>query len=114
MASSTQVIHAYRSLYRNLLKAVQHTIPARFVVRDQLRSAFREKGASFDETGIKRTVWFLEAASKERGLEHKILKNLIAVQRKRYPRDNKQFKKALKPAGLVSLFCWCLLEVALN
>ncbi|KAM0426965.1 hypothetical protein ACHAPT_007863 [Fusarium lateritium] len=79
----SEVTHAYRRLYRCLLKAVQHTIPARFVVRDQLRAAFREPGARFEEKAIKRTVWFLEAAAKEKGMEHRILKNLIRVHLKR-------------------------------
>ncbi|KAF4126321.1 Pfam:DUF1763 [Geosmithia morbida] len=77
------VIHAYRRLYRSVLRAVQHARPARFVVRDQLRSAFREPGAQLDGQAVKRTVWFLEAAAKERGLEHKVLKNLVDVRLRR-------------------------------
>ncbi|KAL4722634.1 hypothetical protein ACLX1H_010515 [Fusarium chlamydosporum] len=84
MASTTQITHAYRSLYRNLLKAVQYSTPARYVARDQLRRAFREPGATYDERGIKRTNWFLEAAAKEKGMEHRILKNLIRVQQMRF------------------------------
>ncbi|KFH41469.1 hypothetical protein ACRE_078120 [Hapsidospora chrysogenum ATCC 11550] len=77
------IIHAYRRLYRSLLQAVQYATPARYIARDQLRAAFREPDATLDPEGIKRTVWFLQAASKERGLEHKILKNLIEVQGRR-------------------------------
>ncbi|EKJ76780.1 hypothetical protein NXS19_009786 [Fusarium pseudograminearum] len=84
MASTTQISHAYRSLYRNILKAVQYSSPARFVARDQLRRAFREPGATYDERGIKRTNWFLEAAAKEKGMEHRILKNLLRVQKMRF------------------------------
>ncbi|KAM5351877.1 hypothetical protein ACJ41O_004600 [Fusarium nematophilum] len=83
MASNTEIVHAYRHLYRNLLRAVQYTVPARLVARDQLRSAFREPGATFDRLGVKRTIWFLEAAAKEKGLEHRILKNLLRVQQSR-------------------------------
>ncbi|KAL7934910.1 hypothetical protein V8C35DRAFT_300150 [Trichoderma chlorosporum] len=78
--STLEITHAYRGLYRGLLRAVQYSAPARYVVRDQLRAAFRERDASLDREGVKRTVWFLEAAAKERGLEHKILKNLIRVR----------------------------------
>ncbi|KAJ4197585.1 hypothetical protein NW767_001171 [Fusarium falciforme] len=74
------VVHAYRRLYRCLLQAVQYTIPARFVVRDQLRAAFRDPDMRYDENAIKRTIWFLEAAAREKGMEHKILKNLVKVQ----------------------------------
>lgn len=81
--SRQEIIHAYRRLYRSLLQAVQYATPARYVARDQLRAAFREPDAALDPEGVKRTVWFLQAASKERGLEHKILKNLIEVQGRR-------------------------------
>ncbi|KAL7927797.1 hypothetical protein ACQKWADRAFT_13603 [Trichoderma austrokoningii] len=74
------MIHAYRHLYRGLLRAVQYSAPARYVARDQLRAAFRERNAALDHEGVKRTVWFLEAAAREKGLEHKILKNLIKVR----------------------------------
>ncbi|CAM1503986.1 Fc.00g015770.m01.CDS01 [Cosmosporella sp. VM-42] len=92
--STTEVIHAYRRLYRSLLKAVQYTIPARFVARDQLRAAFREPGAAYDEEGIKRTVWFLKAAALETGLEHKILKNLVRVRASR-DHSTRTWKQAL-------------------
>ncbi|KAM0343641.1 hypothetical protein ACHAPU_008393 [Fusarium lateritium] len=84
----TEVIHAYRNLYRNLLKAVQYTVPARFVARDQIRRAFREPGATYDERGIKRTIWFFKAAAKEKGMEHKILKNLVRVRQMRFRKKN--------------------------
>ncbi|KAF4980612.1 hypothetical protein FZEAL_3425 [Fusarium zealandicum] len=80
MASTTEIVHAYRQMYRNLLRAVQYSIPNRFVARDQLRSAFREPGATFDKKSVKRTIWFLEAAAKEKGMEHRILRNLLMVQ----------------------------------
>ena len=75
-----QIVTAYRHLYRRLLQAVQYASPARHVARDQLRTAFREPGAAYDGEGVKRTIWFLEAAARERGLEHRILKNLIRVR----------------------------------
>lgn len=86
MHSNVSVIHAYRHLYRGLLKAVQYSTPARYIARDQLRAAFREAPTSietstpWDAEGIKRTLWFLNAAAKEKGMEHKILKNLIRVK----------------------------------
>ncbi|RDA93181.1 hypothetical protein CP533_3205 [Ophiocordyceps camponoti-saundersi (nom. inval.)] len=80
MTTSIDVIHAYRHLYRGLLQAVQHAVPVRYVARDQLREAFRARGATLDPVGVKRTLWFLQAAAKETGLEHKILKNLLKVR----------------------------------
>ncbi|KAF4989735.1 hypothetical protein FGRMN_8922 [Fusarium graminum] len=94
----TEVIHAYRNLYRNLLKAVQYTVPARFVARDQIRRAFREPGATYDGRGIKRTIWFFKAAAKEKGMEHKILKNLVRVQQMRFRKKDYSAYDPLKHA----------------
>lgn len=79
-----EVIHAYRHLYRGLLHAVHFSKPARFSARNQLRRAFREKGAKYDHRGIARTVRFLDAATRERGLEHRVLKNLLMMAWYRY------------------------------
>ncbi|KAI1820940.1 hypothetical protein F4861DRAFT_520929 [Xylaria intraflava] len=79
-----EVIHAYRHLYRGLLHAVQFSKPSRFIARDQLRRAFREKGAKYDRRGILRTIRFLDAAARERGLEHRVLKNLLLIAFQRY------------------------------
>ncbi|UNI19946.1 hypothetical protein JDV02_006088 [Purpureocillium takamizusanense] len=76
----TDMIHAYRHLYRALLQAVQFSSPARYVARDQLRAAFRDGGgAAWDPEGARRTLWFVQAAARERGLEHRVLKNLLRV-----------------------------------
>ncbi len=82
MASSTSpnlsTIHAYRHLYRALLQAVQYSSPARFVARNQLRDAFRRGDPlQFNQQRLSRTVQFLQGAARERGLEHRILKNLL-------------------------------------
>ncbi|ORY64390.1 uncharacterized protein BCR38DRAFT_485548 [Pseudomassariella vexata] len=81
---NSQTIHAYRHLYRGLLHAVQFSKPARYVARDQLRKAFREKNAVLDPRGVGRTLRFLDAAAKARGLEHAVLKNLLTVAFWRY------------------------------
>ncbi|KAM0335249.1 hypothetical protein ACHAQA_000293 [Verticillium albo-atrum] len=75
--SQQEVLHAYRHLYRGLLQAVQFSAKGRYTARDQLRTAFRDKNATFDAESIKRTIWFVNSAALERGLEHRILKNLI-------------------------------------
>jgi hypothetical protein len=64
-------------MYKGLLQAVQYAKPARRIVRDQVRQAFRDEKGTLDQEALKRTIWFLDAAAKERGLEHKILKNLV-------------------------------------
>ncbi|PBP20470.1 hypothetical protein BUE80_DR008808 [Diplocarpon rosae] len=75
--SSAELIHAYRHLYRGLLHAVQFAKPSRYIVRDQLRNAFRKEHASnFDKQKVQRTIEFLQYASQERGLEHRIVKSL--------------------------------------
>ncbi|KAI0186594.1 hypothetical protein EV127DRAFT_170285 [Xylaria flabelliformis] len=79
-----KIIHAYRHLYRGLLHAVQFSKPARYTARNQLRRAFREKGAKYDYQKIARTIRFLDAATRERGLEHRVLKNLLFIAWHRY------------------------------
>ncbi|TQN75133.1 UPF0593 mitochondrial protein [Colletotrichum shisoi] len=81
--SHLKKIRAYRHLYRELLRAVQFAAPYKYVVRDQLRAAFRAKDACWDQEEYKRTLWFLQAAAREAGLEHKILKNLVHVAHQR-------------------------------
>ncbi|KAI0432868.1 DUF1763-domain-containing protein [Xylaria sp. FL1042] len=83
-----KVIHAYRHLYRGLLHAVQFSKPARYTARNQLRRAFRERGAKYDHRGIVRTILFLNAATRERGLEHRVLKNLLLIAWHRYDNAN--------------------------
>lgn len=79
--ASKEIIHAYRQLYRGLLHAVQFSKPSRYLARDQLRIAFRRGDpASFDQQKIIRTVEFLKYAARERGLEHKIVKNLFLTK----------------------------------
>jgi hypothetical protein len=82
MASATlpglSAIHAYRHLYRALLQAVQFSKPARYVVKDRLRDAFRHGDpAKLDPRRICRTLEFLRGATQEKGLEHRILKSLV-------------------------------------
>ena len=79
MPSKTELIHAYRRLLRAGLRAVQFSKPARYALTGQLRAAFRDKEGAFEPEAIRRTVWFLNAAARERGLEHRIVKNLVAV-----------------------------------
>ncbi|KAL1901465.1 hypothetical protein Sste5346_001872 [Sporothrix stenoceras] len=87
--SSAEIIQAYRHVYRAALRAVQYSKPARYTVRDQLRAAFRgertmltstannEGAQPFDAEAIRRTVWFLNSAAEHRGIEHKIVQNLV-------------------------------------
>ncbi|KAE8452781.1 hypothetical protein EG329_013053 [Mollisiaceae sp. DMI_Dod_QoI] len=72
------IVHAYRNLYRGLLRGIQFSKPARYVVRNQLRDAFRKGHPSmFNQEKIDRTIEFLALATQYRGLEHRILRNLI-------------------------------------
>lgn len=75
--SRAEIIKAYRTMYRTSLQAVMYSKPARFVVRDQLRDAFRDPSGHFDMEAIRRTVLFLRSAARERGLAHNIVKNLV-------------------------------------
>jgi len=76
--SRQQILHAYRHLYRHGLRAVQFSGPARYTLRDRLRRAFRVgKLEDFDQKRIDSTLEFLRGATMNRGLEHRILKNLL-------------------------------------
>jgi hypothetical protein len=79
MSATPNLIHAYRHLYRAALRAVQFSKPARYSVRDQMRAGFRDRDGILDPEAVERTLEFLEAARAERGLEHRILKNLVRV-----------------------------------
>jgi len=99
--STTEIIHTYRHLYRALLHAVQFSKPASFVVRDQLRTAFRrEDPKTFNQQRISNTLDFLEGAAREKGLEHRILKNLIHVA---YARAEDQLLSPAKKARISPL-----------
>ena len=79
-ASHSEIILAYRHLYKHLLRAVQYSKPARFVARDRMRRYFRKSTEDdYDASRVARTLEFLDAAAKARGLEHKITKNLMHV-----------------------------------
>jgi hypothetical protein len=78
--SQQQIVQAYRHLLRHSLRAIQFSKPARYTVRDRLRLAFRKGDASaFDVSRIDNTLEFLSYATRENGLEHRILKNILLV-----------------------------------
>ncbi len=78
--SHDAIIRAYRHLYRHGLRAVQFSKPARYTLRDRLRLAFRTGAAAdFHAQKVQNTIEFLQHATRERGLEHKIVKNLLVV-----------------------------------
>ncbi|KAF2188198.1 DUF1763-domain-containing protein [Zopfia rhizophila CBS 207.26] len=77
---SKDILHAYRHLYRQGLRAVQFSKPARYTLRDRLRLAFRKGNATdFNQQKIDNTIEFFRYATIENGLEHKILKNILLV-----------------------------------
>ncbi|KAK4132879.1 DUF1763-domain-containing protein [Trichocladium antarcticum] len=77
--TNSDLIHAYRHLLRAGLRAVQFSQPSRSTLVGRLREGFRDADGTFDAERARRTVWFLNAAAQQRGLEHRILKNLCRV-----------------------------------
>ena len=76
--SSQEIVRSYRNLFRQALHAVQYSSPARFTIRDVLKTTFRAgHPKDFEPQKIENTLEFLSCAAKERGLEHKILKSLL-------------------------------------
>ncbi|KXL48053.1 hypothetical protein M433DRAFT_64647 [Acidomyces richmondensis BFW] len=71
---------AYRHLLQHGLRAVRYSRPARFVVRDRLRLAFRSPTSTYDADRTARTLEFLRgAADSAGGIEHRILKGWVHV-----------------------------------
>lgn len=80
LAMGREIVTAYRTLYKHILRAVQFSKPNRYTYRDRLREAFRHgDAASFDQVRIDNTVEFLKAAALDSGIEHKVVKNLAHV-----------------------------------
>ena len=80
-SSKADIILAYRNLYRHGLHAVRYAKPARYAFRNILREAFGKSPASaFDAKRIGNTILFLQNAAKFKGMEHKIVKNLMHVR----------------------------------
>ncbi|EPQ61475.1 BgtA-20996 [Blumeria graminis f. sp. tritici] len=87
--------HAYRHLYRAVLRAVKYSKPARYLARDELRNAFRyEKSSNFDALKIERTIKFLDLAASYRGIEHFLVKNVLHT--KFWAKKNAQHKPISK------------------
>lgn len=85
-ASRQQILLAYRHLYQHLLRAVQYAKPQRYVARDRLRNAFRSsERKQFNAKEIEKTLEFLRGAAASRGMEHRIVKNLMFVWWTRSP-----------------------------
>jgi hypothetical protein len=79
-ATRAEILLAYRKLYQHALRAVKYTSPDSIIVREKLRHAFRESPKeSFDAARIARTTEFLDNAARMKGLETKIVKNLIHI-----------------------------------
>ena len=77
-SSSPEILKSYRQLYRHAMYAVQYAAPARYTLRILLENAYRTgNAADFDPQKIANTITFLKGAAKEKGLEHRILKNLL-------------------------------------
>ncbi|RAL13587.1 DUF1763-domain-containing protein [Aspergillus homomorphus CBS 101889] len=75
------VVDAYRQLYRHGLKAVNYSTPARYVLRNTLRSSFRSSPpTNLDLQRVANTVQFLQRAAEFAGIEHKILKNMLIMK----------------------------------
>jgi len=80
-ADQQSIIHAYRQLYRQGLKAVNYSTPSRHVFLATLRSSFRSLPAQdFDSRRIINTLNFLHKAANIAGIEHKIVRNLLMIK----------------------------------
>ncbi|KAJ5489597.1 hypothetical protein N7539_004487 [Penicillium diatomitis] len=100
IVSRQDVVHAYRHLYRQGLKAIRYSTPSRHVLRTSLRASFRDSPPTeFDSLRISNTLRFLERACNVAGLEHKILKNLLLSRYWELPNIAKE-SRVLRSLGL--------------
>ncbi|KAI5236782.1 hypothetical protein E4T43_08382 [Aureobasidium subglaciale] len=76
---SHQVIHAYRHLLRSSLQAIRYAKPARFTLQSHLRDSFRNPKVAFNDQEITQTLEFLSNAAKYKGVEEKVVRNLMHV-----------------------------------
>ncbi|KAI4765538.1 hypothetical protein E4T52_01659 [Aureobasidium sp. EXF-3400] len=76
---SQEIVHAYRHLLRTSLQAIRYAKPARFTLQSHLRSSFRNPTSAFNSQEISQTLEFLDNAAKYKGLEDKIVRNLLHV-----------------------------------
>ncbi|KAJ5129224.1 uncharacterized protein N7515_005263 [Penicillium bovifimosum] len=98
MVDRRAVVHAYRHLYRQGLKAIQYSTPGRYILLKSLRKSYRSSPSEeFDPAKIANTIRFLERATEVAGMEHKILKNLLLV---RYWQQDHLAKEARVPRSL--------------
>jgi hypothetical protein len=80
MVDRRAVVHAYRHLYRQGLKAIQYSTPGRYMVLKTLRTSYRSRSEQFEPAKIAKTLQFLERASEVSGMEHKILRNILMAR----------------------------------
>ncbi|KAJ5587926.1 uncharacterized protein N7459_003691 [Penicillium hispanicum] len=100
LAEQQAIVYAYRHLYRQGLKAIRYSTPARHALRSTLRNAFRSSSREdFDPSRIANTLRFLESATEFAGLEHRIVRNLLIVRFWEMPQVAKE-SRMLKVLGL--------------
>ncbi|OOQ86189.1 hypothetical protein PEBR_22348 [Penicillium brasilianum] len=100
LVNQQEIVHAYRHLYRQGLKAIRYATPSRHVLRTTLRTSFRASPpAEFNPSRIANTLRFLERAADMTGLEHKIFKNLLMSRYWELPQIAKE-SRILRSLGL--------------
>jgi len=98
--TTTETLRAYRHLYGAALRAVRHSSPAKYQIRDTMRSAFRNGSVeNLNRQKVENTLQFLRRAESHAGMEHKILRNLLHVRywQNQGRRDNRLLVTSSKP-----------------
>ncbi|KAL4905689.1 hypothetical protein BDW74DRAFT_151804 [Aspergillus multicolor] len=97
MADRKAIVRAYRQLYRQGLKAINYSTPARHVLLKTLRSSFRTSPAQdFDSLRIANTLGFLRKAADVSGIEHKIVRNTLIAKYWEQPSGVKMTLRPIK------------------
>ena len=102
--TNAALLHAYRHLYQAALRAVRHSTPAKYQIRDTMRSAFRTGAVdALNQQRVENTILFLRQAELHAGLEHKILQNLLHVRY--WQRHGKRDNRLLVTSSQCALLC---------
>ncbi|KAK9470296.1 uncharacterized protein V1510DRAFT_423511 [Dipodascopsis tothii] len=88
--TSSRARALYRSVWRLSMRAIRKSSPQRYYLRRILRNFFTDPEIVYEPVKFENTLLFLEAAEKYRGLEHKILKNLLHVAWSRRMAESKR------------------------
>lgn len=94
---NAEIRSQFRRFYRISMRAVQYSSPAKYCMLAKVKRCFRHMTPHPDalvEARIRDNTYdFLERAAREKGLEHKIVRNLCFVEWSRYAQQKTSLRR---------------------